>query len=81
MGQDLPSLLENSSVTCPNSFRSSENRSGIGISGGVPEMKHFVECVRDGDRPRDTYEGGYIVNRILHAGYDRALRLEYLHRR
>jgi predicted dehydrogenase len=34
------------------------------------EMKHFVECVRSGSMPRETYEDGYIVNSILDAGYD-----------
>ena len=33
------------------------------------EMRHFVECVRDGVAPRETYEDGYIVNCILDAGY------------
>jgi predicted dehydrogenase len=33
------------------------------------EMRHFVECVRDGVTPRETYEDGYIVNCILDAGY------------
>lgn len=33
------------------------------------EMRHFVECVRDGVTPRETYEDGYIVNSILDAGY------------
>jgi predicted dehydrogenase len=33
------------------------------------EMKHFVECARDGVSPRETYEDGYIVNTILDAGY------------
>jgi predicted dehydrogenase len=33
------------------------------------EMKHFVECVRDGVAPRETYEDGYVVNTILDAGY------------
>lgn len=37
--------------------------------GYQAEMRHFVECVRDGVRPRETYEDGYIVNRILDAGY------------
>jgi hypothetical protein len=32
-------------------------------------MRHFVECVRDGLTPRETYEDGYIVNLILDAGY------------
>lgn len=33
------------------------------------EMRHFVECVRDGKTPRETYEDGWIVNLILDAGY------------
>ena len=33
-------------------------------------MRHFVECVRDGREPRETYEDGYIVNCILDAGYE-----------
>ena len=37
--------------------------------GYQAEMKHFVECVRDGATPRETYEDGYIVNCILDAGY------------
>jgi predicted dehydrogenase len=32
-------------------------------------MKHFVECVRDGQTPRETYEDGYISNCVLEAGY------------
>jgi predicted dehydrogenase len=37
--------------------------------GYQAEMRHFVECVRDGRTPRETYEDGYIVNLILDAGY------------
>jgi predicted dehydrogenase len=37
--------------------------------GYQAEMRHFVECVRDGVSPRETYEDGYLVNRILDAGY------------
>jgi predicted dehydrogenase len=37
--------------------------------GSQAEMRHFVECVRDGTAPRETYEDGYIVNCILDAGY------------
>ena len=37
--------------------------------GYQAEMRHFVECVRDGTTPRETYEDGYIVNAILDAGY------------
>jgi predicted dehydrogenase len=38
--------------------------------GYQAEMRHFVECVRDGVDPRETYEDGYIVNTILDAGYE-----------
>jgi predicted dehydrogenase len=38
--------------------------------GYQAEMRHFVECVRDGSSPRETYEDGYIVNCILDAGYE-----------
>jgi predicted dehydrogenase len=37
--------------------------------GYQAEMRHFVECVRDGGTPRETYDDGYIVNCILDAGY------------
>lgn len=37
--------------------------------GYQAEMRHFVECVRDGATPRETYEDGWIVNVILDAGY------------
>lgn len=37
--------------------------------GYQAEMRHFVECVRDGVTPRETYEDGYVVNCILDAGY------------
>jgi predicted dehydrogenase len=37
--------------------------------GYQAEMRHFVECVRDGALPRETYEDGYIVNLVLDAGY------------
>jgi len=37
--------------------------------GYQAEMRHFVECVRSGTTPRETYEDGYIVNCILDAGY------------
>ena len=38
--------------------------------GYQAEMRHFVECVRDGASPRETYEDGYVVNCILDAGYE-----------
>jgi predicted dehydrogenase len=37
--------------------------------GYQAEMRHFVECVRDGSTPRETYEDGYVVNCVLDAGY------------
>lgn len=37
--------------------------------GYQAEMKHFVECVRDGSTPRETYHDGYIVNTIVDAAY------------
>ena len=37
--------------------------------GYQAEMRHFVDCVRDGAAPRETYEDGYVVNCILDAGY------------
>jgi predicted dehydrogenase len=37
--------------------------------GYQAEMRHFVECVRDGGNPRETYQDGYAVNCILDAGY------------
>lgn len=37
--------------------------------GYQAEMRHFVECVRDQQQPRETYADGYMVNRILDAAY------------
>lgn len=37
--------------------------------GYQAEMRHFVECVREGKKPRETYQDGYVVNCILDAGY------------
>ncbi|HEX6970942.1 MAG TPA: Gfo/Idh/MocA family oxidoreductase [Limnochordia bacterium] len=37
--------------------------------GYQAEMKHFVECVRDGVTPRETYADGYIVNAVMDAAY------------
>jgi predicted dehydrogenase len=37
--------------------------------GYQAEMRHFVECVRDGQTPRETYEDGFVVNSVLDAGY------------
>ena len=38
--------------------------------GYQAEMRHFVECVRDGKQPRETYQDGYFVNCVLDAGYE-----------
>lgn len=37
--------------------------------GYQAEMKHFVECVREGRKPRETYHDGWVVNVILDAAY------------
>lgn len=42
------------------------------------EMRHFVECVRDGVEPRETYEDGYVVNCILDAGYESMRRRRWV---
>jgi predicted dehydrogenase len=39
------------------------------VYGYQAEMKHFVECVRDGSTPRETYHDGYVVNTIIDAAY------------
>lgn len=39
------------------------------VYGYQAEMRHFVECVRDGLVPRETYEDGYVVSCVLDAGY------------
>jgi len=37
--------------------------------GYQAEMKHFVECIRNGTPPRETYRDGYVVNCVLDAAY------------
>jgi predicted dehydrogenase len=32
-------------------------------------MKHFVECAAGNRMPRETFEDGYVVNRIVDAMY------------
>ncbi len=39
------------------------------VYGYHEEMRHFVECVAEGQMPRETFEDGYIVNVILDAAY------------
>lgn len=40
--------------------------------GYQAEMRHFVECVREGRVPRETYDDGYAVSCVLDAGYSSA---------
>lgn len=37
--------------------------------GYQAEMRHFVECVRDGRPPREDYQDGYVVACLLEAAY------------
>jgi predicted dehydrogenase len=37
--------------------------------GYQAEMRHFVECVRSGSPPRETYQDGFIVSCVLDAAY------------
>lgn len=39
------------------------------VYGYHEEMRHFVECVAQGKKPRETFEDGYITNVILDAAY------------
>lgn len=39
------------------------------VYGYQAEMKHFVECIRDGTAPRENYEDGVMVNAIIDAAY------------
>lgn len=39
------------------------------VYGYQAEMKHFVQCVREGKTPRETYEDGYVVNCVMDAAY------------
>jgi predicted dehydrogenase len=38
--------------------------------GYQAEMRHFVDCVRTGETPHETYQDGYVVNCVLDAGYE-----------
>ena len=54
------------------------------VYGYTQELRHFVDCFRDGTEPRETFVDGYIVNcdprRLLpldeerHVGADRDRR-------
>jgi predicted dehydrogenase len=39
------------------------------VYGYTQEMRHFVDCFRDGSEPRETFVDGYIVNCALDACY------------
>ena len=39
------------------------------VYGYTQEMRHFVDCFRDGTEPRETFVDGYIVNCALDACY------------
>ena len=39
------------------------------VYGYHEEMRHFVECFREGREPRETFADGYIVNCILDAAH------------
>lgn len=50
--------------------------------GYQAEMRHFVECARNGTEPRETYDDGYVVSCVLEAGYEsmksgKWVRVEY----
>lgn len=40
------------------------------VYGYQAEMKHFVESLKKGKTPRETFEDGYVDNVILEAAYD-----------
>ncbi len=39
------------------------------VYGYAQEMRHFVDCFRDGAEPRETFVDGYVVNCALDACY------------
>jgi predicted dehydrogenase len=39
------------------------------IYGYQEEMRHFIECVNNGSRPRENFDDGLAVNQLLDAGY------------
>lgn len=38
--------------------------------GFVDELKHFVSCVARGSKPSETFDDGYIVNRLIDGAYE-----------
>ncbi|HEX8917583.1 MAG TPA: gfo/Idh/MocA family oxidoreductase, partial [Chloroflexota bacterium] len=39
------------------------------VYGYQAEMKHFVDCVRTGTMPRETYHDGWVVNTLIECMY------------
>ena len=39
------------------------------IYGYLAELKHFITCIGKGEKPRETFRDGYVVNCILDACY------------
>jgi predicted dehydrogenase len=39
------------------------------VYGYMEEMRHFVDCFRNGGEPRETFKDGYVVNAALDACY------------
>jgi predicted dehydrogenase len=37
--------------------------------GYFDQIRHFVECVRTGSKPKVTFDDGVVVNRIMDAAY------------
>jgi predicted dehydrogenase len=37
--------------------------------GYQEEMRHFIDCVNSGERPRENFDDGLVVNRLLDAAY------------
>lgn len=40
--------------------------------GFVSELKHFVDCAASGEKPMETFDDGYIVNRLVDGAYESA---------
>lgn len=40
------------------------------VYGYFDELKHFIECIRNGDEPIETFKDGVVVNAILDAAYE-----------
>jgi hypothetical protein len=38
--------------------------------GYLHELQHFLECIIKGEMPRETFEDGYLVNRIMDTAYE-----------